>query len=269
MAAHTPLTFESPGSPPAGAQSVSRVLRLLKCVGAAPVHGAALGDLARDAGLTQPTAHRMLAALQHEGFVSQHPELKTYTLGREAYILGLAAERRHGIKMIAEAGLQRIATQTGDTVFLSIRSGDEAVCVDRKTGDFPIKILTLDIGHRRPLGVGAGSLALMAFLPDQVIDDILQRYEAKPNALYPSAAVIRQDIAATRRNGYALNPGRIIEEMVGVGVPVMDSRKGVYAALSVAAIRSRLTGSALQTVLHTLKSEAANLQRELMKTTSP
>src|SRR5690606_18117890 len=67
MAAHTPLTFETPGSPPAGAQSVSRVLRLLKCVGAAPVHGAALGDLARDAGLTQPTAHRMLAALQHEG----------------------------------------------------------------------------------------------------------------------------------------------------------------------------------------------------------
>lgn len=248
-----------------GAQSVTRVLRLLKLIGSAPARGAGLSDLARDAGLTQPTTHRMLAALQQEGFVSLHPTLKTYTLGREAYVLGLAAERRHGLKEIAEAGLQRIAMETGDTAFLSIRSGDDAVCIDRKVGDFPIKILTLDAGHRRPLGVGAGSLALLSSLSDPEIEQILQRHRQLPSPLRIDLDTLRQDIALTRRNGYATNPGRIISDMTGIGIAVFDRKQNLCASLSVAAIRSRLSGQQLQHALSILKREALQLSRDLSR----
>ncbi len=247
----------------AGAQSVVRVLRILKYLGAAPARGVGVSNLARELGLTQPTAHRMLSALVQEGFVSVHPTFKTYTLGREAYILGLAAESRYGIKAVAEAAIQRLAMQTGDTSFLSVRSGDEAVCLDRKTGDFPIKILTLEIGHRRPLGVGAGSLALLAYLPANEREALLARYPAIRQPHHPAPELLREDIAATLRNGYALNPGRIIAEMVGVGVPVLDRDKRVLAALSVAAIRSRLSGTRLQEVVAALHHEARQLAQEL------
>ncbi|MFC3337193.1 IclR family transcriptional regulator [Paracandidimonas soli] len=248
-----------------GAQSVTRVLRLLKLIGSAPARGAGLSDLARDAGLTQPTTHRMLAALQQEGFVSLHPTLKTYTLGREAYVLGLAAERRHGLKEIAEAGLQRIAMETGDTAFLSIRSGDDAVCIDRKVGDFPIKILTLDAGHRRPLGIGAGSLALLSSLSDPEIEQILQRHQQLPSPLRIDLDTLRQDIALTRRNGYATNPGRIISDMAGIGIAVFDRKQNLCASLSVAAIRSRLSGQQLQHALSILKREALQLSQDLSR----
>lgn len=248
-----------------GAQSVTRVLRLLKLIGSAPSRGAGLSDLARDAGLTQPTTHRMLAALQQEGFVSLHPSLRTYTLGREAYILGLAAERRHGLKEIAEAGLQRIAIATGDTVFLSIRSGDDAVCIDRKVGDFPIKILTLDIGHRRPLGVGAGSLALLSSLSDPEIEQILQRHQQLTTSTRIDLEILRQDIALTRKNGYATNLGRIISDMVGIGVAVFDRQQNLCASLSVAAIRSRLSGQQLQQALSILRQEALQLRNDLSR----
>lgn len=230
--------------PVGGAQSIFRVLRILKYVGAAPARGVGLTDVARDLGLTPPTAHRMLSALLQEGFLALNPKLKTYSLGRESYILGLAAESRHGIKAIAESAVLRLAQSTGDTSFLSVRSGHEAVCVDRKTGDFPIKILTLEVGHRRPLGVGAGSLALLAFLPNDDIERVLARYDASAAPDLPSTAMLREDIAAARKNGYALNPGRIIPDMLGVGVPVYDREQHVVAALSVAAIRSRLSGGA-------------------------
>lgn len=251
---------------PAGAQSLSRVLRLLKQIAAAPPRGAGLSDLATATGLTQPTAHRMLVALQHEGFVLQDSNLKTYALGREAYVLGLAAARRHGILQMAEAGLQRIALETGDTAYLSIRSGDDAVCVDRKTGDFPIKILTLEPGHRRPLGLGAGSLALLSFQGQSDVDDVLSRYDAAQHPAYPSLDVLHEDIALTRQHGYALNPGRIIPEMVGVGVPVLDDQGVVSAALSVAAIRSRLSGANLQRVVDILHREAQQLKEALRMT---
>ncbi len=172
--------------PVGGAQSIFRVLRILKYVGAAPARGVGLTDVARDLGLTPPTAHRMLSALLQEGFLALNPKLKTYSLGRESYILGLAAESRHGIKAIAESAVLRLAESTGDTSFLSVRSGHEAVCVDRKTGDFPIKILTLEVGHRRPLGVGAGSLALLAFLPNDDIERVLARYDASAAPDLPS-----------------------------------------------------------------------------------
>jgi DNA-binding IclR family transcriptional regulator len=176
-----------------GAQSIFRVLRILKYVGAAPARGVGLTDVVRDIGLTPPTAHRMLAALLQEGFLSLNPKLKTYSLGRESYILGLAAESRHGIKAIAESAVLRLAQSTGDTSFLSVRSGHEAVCVDRQTGDFPIKILTLEVGHRRPLGVGAGSLALLAFLPNEDIERVLARYDASAAPDLPSTDLLRAD----------------------------------------------------------------------------
>ncbi len=218
--------------PVGGAQSIFRVLRILKYVGAAPARGVGLTDVARDLGLTPPTAHRMLSALLQEGFLALNPKLKTYSLGRESYILGLAAESRHGIKAIAESAVLRLAESTGDTSFLSVRSGHEAVCVDRKTGDFPIKILTLEVGHRRPLGVGAGSLALLAFLPNDDIERVLARYDASAAPDLPSTAMLREDIAAARKQGYALNPGRIIPDMLGVGVPVYDREQHVVVALA-------------------------------------
>ncbi|ARP95151.1 IclR family transcriptional regulator [Bordetella genomosp. 13] len=246
-----------------GAQSILRVLHILKYVGAASARGVSLTDVVRDLGLTPPTAHRMLSALLQEGFLSLNAARKTYSLGREAYILGLAAESRHGIKAIAEPAVRRLADGTGDTSFLSIRSGYEAVCVDRKTGDFPVKILTLEVGHRRPLGVGAGSLALLAFMPNDEVERVLAQYDVAAAPDLPTLEMLRADIAASRSNGYALNPGRIIPDMLGVGVPVYDREKRVVAALSVAAIRSRLSGPRLQEVVSALQRESAALTAEL------
>lgn len=48
-------------------------------------------------------------------------------------------------------------------------------------------------------------------------------------------------------------------------VPLMDTQGRVGAALSVAAIRSRLTGASLQNVLGILHREARQLQSDLME----
>ena len=44
-------------------------------------------------------------------------------------------------------------------------SGCESVCLEPRPGTFPIRANYLDVGSRRPLGVGAGSLALLIALP--------------------------------------------------------------------------------------------------------
>jgi len=255
--------------PITGAQSLRRVLGILKYVAAAPARGVALTDVVRDLGLTTPTAHRMLSVLLQEGYLDVNARLKTYHLGREAYLLGLAAERQHGgIKTIADPILRQLASATQDTCFLSVRSHFEALCIDRQSGSFPIKILTLDIGHRRPLGVGSGSLALLAFLPVDEREQVLTRHGASDTPNLPEADALRADIAATREQGYALNPGRIIAEMTGVAVPVLEQTGAsqaprVLAALSVAALRSRLSGPRLHEVVAALQQAARALSAAL------
>src|SRR5690606_39494348 len=51
----------------------------------------------------------------------------------------------------------------------------DAVCIDRAEGSFPIRVLTQNVGTRRPLGIGSGSLALLAAAPDDEVDNILRR----------------------------------------------------------------------------------------------
>ncbi|WP_438590980.1 hypothetical protein, partial [Klebsiella oxytoca] len=70
---------------------------------------------------------------------------------------------------------------------------------------------TLDVRDRRPLGVGAGSLALLAAMSDGEIDAILRQNE---NWLRDFQAFDRDSlqalVARTRTDGYALNEGRIV-----------------------------------------------------------
>jgi DNA-binding IclR family transcriptional regulator len=156
-----------------GAQGVHRVADLLRAIASHDAAGARLLDLARQCRLEPPTTHRLLKALDAEGLVARDPSARTYTLGPLTFELGLAAAHHFRARDLCAQALQAIAEHTGDTVFLSMRSGLDTVCIDRREGRFPIKTLTLDVGTRRPLGLGAGGLALLAALDDAEIDAVL------------------------------------------------------------------------------------------------
>jgi Transcriptional regulator len=52
----------------------------------------------------------------------------------------------------------RLSERSADTALLSVRSGVEALYLARSVGSHPLQPNYLQIGSRRPLGVGAGSL---------------------------------------------------------------------------------------------------------------
>jgi DNA-binding IclR family transcriptional regulator len=222
-----------------------------------------LSDVAVATRLHKATAFRVLTALIQEGFVEQD-EAKGYHLGAAIWTLGMAAARRFDIRQMAARALDRITEASGDTAFLSIRSGLDAICIDRREGSFPIRTLTLEVGSRRPLGVGAGSLALLAFLPAEEVESVIA---ANANALrrYPgfARAELQRLVAATRAKGYSFNDGRIIEGMSAVGVPVLDHLGRPAVALSCAAISSRMGPERRATIVRLLLKEARAIEKQL------
>jgi|FEC22Drversion2_1045045.scaffolds.fasta_scaffold00846_8 DNA-binding IclR family transcriptional regulator len=244
-------------------KSVQRAAAIIRLLASEATTGWRLSDLARASGLGKATTHRLLNALADAGIAYQDSETRRYFLGYEIIRLGRLATR-YDIAELARPAMLRLARETGDTIFISVREGLDALCLERQVGDFPIKTLTLDAGDRRPLGVGAGSLALLAFLPLEEVAEIVASNTPRL-ARYPGLGPRELDklVAETRQQGYSFNDGRIVSAMCAVGVPVVDARGRVVAAISVAAIRERMQDERLAWIVGLLKGEAERLTRRL------
>jgi DNA-binding IclR family transcriptional regulator len=238
-------------SPTNSVQKACRILRSLST----PNKGR-LTEIATATCINKATALRILEILAQEGYVRRDDATKTWSLGEEAYVIAASLTRPEDVRGQFRAQLVRLAAKSGDSVLLSIRTGMEAVCVDRELGDFPIRANYLDVGSRRPLGVGAGSLALLAWASDAEIEAILPLIKPRLSR-YPKMSIrlIEQEIERSRKRGFTLVLNLLVDRMGAVGVPVLGANGQPIAALSIAALSDRIA-SRLDQLVAWLQEEA-------------
>ena len=202
-----------------------------------------LTDLAVATGLNKSTIVRLVDGLIDEGFADREPESKQYRLGDQAIYLGLAMQGRMHLRAPARPWLVRLAARSGDTALLSVRSGTEALCLDREFGNYPIQANYLDVGSRRPLGAGAGSLALLAWLPDDEVAAVLDQLENVWVTRYPrlSRSYLLDQIGQSRHQGFVLLLDVVVERMGGIAMPVLGVDGRPVGAMSIAALSERLS----------------------------
>ena len=253
---------------PSGTQSIERVVHMLRVVASRGRNGMRLGDVTAATGLPSSTCFRMLQRLELEGMVERHPVTRKYALGPLLYELGLLARPRFHLAQRCEDTLASLAERTQDTVYLSERRGLEAVCSARALGDFPIKALTLDVGIRRPLGVGAGGLAILCAMPAGEADEIIEAQSDRyPKMSTLSAERVRAAVAEGRERGFAFLDAAVFPGTAAVGVAIPGIAP--MAAISVAAISSRLDESRRLQVAAELQQHASLLGRLLGDSISP
>jgi len=245
-------------------QSLERSIGILKALAAAGAAELRLSDVARAVQLSKPTTSRILSALRDQGLVEASPEARTFRLGPELVFLGWSAAQSFQLTRIARPVIEKLAEITGDTAFLTVRSGPEAVCADRVSGSYPVKALTMDVGNRRPLGVGSGSLALLAVLPDSEIEQIL-KVNSDRLARFKAvrAARIWREIHQARVRKYAIAEGHVIKEVSGVGVAIRDPRGHPIAAVSVATVSSRVENARQAALIRLIQAAARDIERAL------
>jgi len=237
--------------------SLRRALGLLRILAGSDPAGVRLKDIAEASGCSQPTAHRALQDLIAEGFAEQVAGGKRYRLALDFFVLAARAGQAGGLRDIARPALLRLSATLSDTIFLLVRNGFDAVCLDRIEGPFPIRSFTGDIGGKVPMGLGQGSLAILAYLPDDEREAVI-RFNM-PRLLdrgFLDEAALRTALARTRDQGWVnLNTG-LIPGMAGVGVPLFDAQNRVVAALSVGTTAERLSSERLPHVVKMLQAEA-------------
>jgi DNA-binding IclR family transcriptional regulator len=247
---------------PDGAQVVRRTVQVLKSVAVLNRQGAGVSQIADATGLRLPTVHRILKALTSEGLIAQQRDGRLYFLGPGLHDLGITAGARFDFSDVYKPSVERLATETGDTVFLTKRSGDDMLCLHRETGAFPIKAFVTDVGLRRPMGVGAGGIAILASLPQTEADDAI----ASNARLYAEHSKtiedVQDEVSRARERGY------VVREIARLGITTLavamrDGLGRPSASLSIASISPRMSGDHRDMAARLLKREAAALEKAL------
>lgn len=237
---------------------VGRVFSLLRLLGDAEPGGVRLTDVAARAGLPRPTVHRLLRALTVEGVVVFDPRSKRYRLGLTLFLLAAKAGDVLGLRELARPHLLRLTASLGETLFLLVHNGYDAVCIERSEGPLPIRSFTGDIGGRVPLGIGQGSTAILAFLPPAEQDEIIRHNLPRMQSFGgPDEASLRAELAQVRREGFCGGASGLIPGMAGLGAPILDRDSRPVAAISIGTTTDRLTPQRRAVIAGMLQREAA------------
>ncbi|OAJ59764.1 IclR family transcriptional regulator [Paraburkholderia ginsengiterrae] len=246
---------EANGAP--GPGMLERAFAVIRALSELQSEGGRVTRLAKAVGLTQGTVHRILHALIAEGIVEQDESSKLYRLSVDFFALAAQAGNPSGMRTLCRPALLRLCASLGDTIFLLVKSSFDAVCLDICEGPFPIRSFTGDIGGRVALGVGQGSLAILAFLPEAEREEII-RFNVPRIRGYGvlDEVYLRTEIERVRKLGYAGRNSGVLDGMAGVAVPILDRAGVAVAALSVGTLAARLGDDRLPMVVELLRRQA-------------
>jgi DNA-binding IclR family transcriptional regulator len=108
-------------------------------------------------------------------------------------------------------------------------------------GKVPIRMMTIDVGVKKPLGIGAGSLSLIAFLPDEEFEKVLAANAKRYVRFKMSVEQIKSLGISSRQLGYVVSENLFHEGVTSIGVPILDSQGKAVAAITVSTISQRMS----------------------------
>jgi DNA-binding IclR family transcriptional regulator len=238
-------------------------LAVLRILAAGRENGLPLREVVRATGLTRPTVHRIIHVLVEEGVVERIEGSDRFAVGRQVPELALARQTRSKLVIAAERPLAELSARIGDTVFLTTRTGLDTLCVARRVGGFPIQVLSIEVGARRPLGVSSAGVAILAAMPAREARAILERNATRFSSYKTTVAVILEQIAEARRRGYNLRDKGLVEGTRSISAWITARDGQALAAVTVSAIRRRLNHRRVVEVAEAAMHAARSIERAL------
>ncbi|MDN3986767.1 IclR family transcriptional regulator [Zwartia vadi] len=241
---------------PLGTGVLERAFAIIRLLADSPSDGLRVTEIAKLIGLTQGTVHRTLQSLIDQQVIEQDTRSKRYRLSIDFFSMAARAGNPMNLRDVCRPSLIRLCASLGDTIFLLVRNGFDAVCLDRAEGPVPIRSFTGDIGGRVAIGIGQGSLSILSFLPEEERDEVIRNNLPRIKEVSRFDEVyIRLEVERIRQLGYAHKSSGLLEGMAGVAVPLRDQTGRAYAAISVGSIASRITEERIPIILQLLRRE--------------
>ncbi len=243
-----------------GAQSLHRAMQLLAAVGEHNVTGIRLTELAQVTGLHVATTHRLLSALVREQMVAFDVHYtKRYFLGLRLHSL-VDLARYSALRAKLRDFLAAIVIETRAIAYLYVPLLNDTIALDVVEYPRAPRGLVSEIGRRLPMGIGAGSIALLAAMPDAraraLVSANAARYDEYSGL---TEAAVWRSIDEARATGYGITLEQVARGFIGVGLVIRNDRGEAEAAVTVVGTLKRMTPAHVEACLEITRRHVAAL----------
>src|SRR4051812_38685813 len=224
--------------------SVATAIALLKAFSEDEVE-IGVSTLSKRLGVAKSTVHRLAVTLVSEGMLEQNPESERYRLGIALFGLGALVRRRMDVSAEARPHLFQLRENTGETVHLALLDRTDIMYIYNLESHHAIRMRS-DIGVRKPAYCTAEGLAMLAFQPQSLVDEIIRSgLKARTPKTNIGAKHLWDTLATVRERGYAIEDEQSEVGMRSIAAPVRNSNGDVVAAVGVAGPVQRLSDTVL------------------------
>src|SRR5579872_6132292 len=223
-------------------QALDRAFAVLDLLGESEVP-LGLAQVASSLQLHKSTAHRFLMVLEKHRMVERTTNGK-FRLGLRLFDFGNRAIEQYDLRERAQPHLRRLVAETEETAHLCILEQARVIYIDKIEPARSVRMITR-IGSSNPIHCTSVGKAMLAFLPEDRINDIIRRTRFEK-------FTHRTEIEKTRRRGYAVDDEELEEGLRCIAVPLLDAQRQPVAAVSVSGPSFRVTAQKLPSIANHL-----------------
>lgn len=238
-----------------GEPVLHRAFRLLRCFDGGPL---TLSELSARSDTPLSTTLRIVRQLVAVGALERDDD-RRYAIGLTLLEVAALAPRGHGLRALALPFMEDLHRATGEHVLLAVRTGSEAMIIERLSARRAARIL-YRVGERVPLHSTGVGLVLLAYADADLQESVLeQQLTIEPEHVTVSSRELRSRLAQIRQEGSATNARAVPEAASSVAAPVFDAGRTAIAAVSVVAASGSFDPAAIRPAVITVARAISRL----------
>lgn len=219
-------------------------------------------EIGRHLGLHKATAHRLVKALESEGFLSFDHATGKYHLGFAMLKAMYLLNSPEGLARMARPHMQRLSDTTGETVVLSTWTGQGTLIIDMVFTWRPFKppatvgVTLTDLGNASgKLYVAFGPESQRAAWLSKPLERLTEYTIVDPRAM-------AEELDRVRREGVAYDLQENALGTCAVAAPIRDSTGNVRATFGIVAPVERFGPREMNWYAEAVKAAALGFSRE-------
>lgn len=242
--------------------TITKGLEALRVLGEFP-HGATAAEVVACLEYPFSTTYRLLNTLVDNGFAEFNESDKRYRLGFSVFALAARASHARGFDGLALPVLQSLSRETGESVLMFARDGDETITVHKADG--PEFRTTTDPGDRGPLHSSAAGKALLAALPEADRRETVSRLglSARTPATITDPSALLSQLERFSMQGWAGQSEEHDAGMSAIAVALDRGEGATPLAVAIAAPSFRIDLAGLERHIPLLRQAAERLSAML------
>ncbi|HEY6011793.1 MAG TPA: IclR family transcriptional regulator [Nitrospirota bacterium] len=198
-------------------------------------------ELSKRLGLHKNNIFRLLATLEHRGYIEQNKSTENYRLGPKTLQLGAIFIEQRECRRQARPILENLMAASGETAVVAVLRGSNVIYMDSVETTKTVRVVSR-VGAILPAHCTAVGKVQLAALPVAEIERLYPETALKPltdKSLKTRDALIA-DLKTVAEKGYAIEHEESELDVKSIAVPVRDFSRNVIAAVGIVAPAHRI-----------------------------